>query len=137
MKIAQRIIAMTMIALLATSCSDDDDVTIEESHLTTGTWVFSSAKIDDSTSKAVLEAFYEGATYEFSEDGTFSEVFLDYESTGDWTFSDNELVLYAGTEDEEVYEVTELSSSTLRLFTPETEEDGETVPAFTLIFKKS
>lgn len=137
-KFTKALMMLTISAILFSSCSEDEEMTvIDETNLVGGTWTFSVAETEDSFNKAFLDTFLEGTTYSFKADGTYTGIgVLGFDGDGTWVFADNKLTIDEGTELEEQYEVTELSSKTMKLYSPEYEEDGETIPAATLVYTK-
>lgn len=95
------------------SCKDDDDTIIDKANLAGDTWNYDHADVGNAIASALIDAFMDGSTYKFNNDNTYSSVVIGIESDGTWEFSNSKITLNAGTDLEEVWEVTELSPTSL------------------------
>ena len=120
--------------------SKDDPVPlIDYPNLLVGTWLFKSGAVaGDATETDILNNDWEGILWTFKSDGTFIVTFPDGdEGRITWTFENNTITFDIGTEDEVIFEVLELSPTTLVLHIPEeVDSDGDTFPAVTLTFQR-
>ncbi len=131
-------IAILFLSSLFVSCDDsDDEIIVDESNLIGGTWTYSGVESESEAVKIVIDAFSDGHELSFSEDNTYTEVAFGFENSGTWTFDNNTLTLDEGDDFEEIYEVNELSESTMKLYIAEsTDDEGNSVAAYTLIYNK-
>ena len=129
------VIAMTLVVL--SSCREDDGPSpvIDETNLV-GTWLFKSGAVaGDATETDILNNDLEGLRLAFKRDGTYFATFPDGLDRDTWIFENNTITFGKGTEYEEIFEVLELSPTTLVLHAPgEVDSDGDFVPAATLTF---
>lgn len=111
---------LTLFVVLAsmaslTSCTKDNEAGI------VGTWKCTSVVITyDDGEVYDATGFIFNDDVEFKADGTF---YMEDEYEGDYTVSGSTLVLYAGTEYEEVYTIKKLTGSALELEAREIDEE--------------
>lgn len=104
---------LTFSLIFFSACDDDESADIDQANLVGDTWVYDHADAGDDFSNALIDAFLEGSEYTFNSDKTYTSVQLGFESTGDWSYSDDNITLDAGGEFEQLWKVKELSDNTL------------------------
>jgi hypothetical protein len=118
--------------VLVSACGDEEVLTGKIALLTAHEWKFSTCESEDEITVEFTNAFNAGARYTFLQNGTYSaklgNVFNNVPYTGDWEFASNEsqIILDKGTDEEIIYTIETLSSTTL----------GLSEPGYTLIYIK-
>lgn len=108
-------------AVIVTACGDDEEevLTGKLALLTAHQWKYSTCESDDEVTVEFANAFNAGATYTFAKNGTYAaklgNVFSNLPFDGVWEFASNEsqLILDKGTDEEIIYTIEQLSSTTL------------------------
>ena len=126
--------------LTFSNISKDDPVPlIDETNLLVGTWLFKSGAVaGDATATDILNNDLEGGLWTFKSDGTSIFTFPNGDADrSTWTLKNNTIIEGIGTEGETIFEVRELSPTTLVAHIPEeVDSDGDTFPALTFTFQR-
>lgn len=122
--------------VIMSSCSDDDDPIIDQANLAGDTWNFDSSDAGDEFASAFIDAFLEGSEYTFNSDKTYVAVQLGFETEGTWSFSDGKVTLNPGDELESVWEVVELTATTLVYIATTIDDETEEESKVTYTFKR-
>ena len=105
------LLLILVFAFSFTSCEEDELTTDVVALLTAQTWTYENATSDDALVSALLplvDLAYEGVTYDFNEDGSYTQTFADFPFDGTWELSADEkqITLDKETEYEEIYNLT-------------------------------
>ena len=121
------------IAYTYSNISKDDPVPlIDETNLLVGTWLFKSADAGDAVETASLNNLLEGMQWTIKRDVTYIFASPDGdEDRGTWMLENNTLTLDKGTEGEEIFEIRELSPTTLSI-----DDHDDAIQVITYTFSK-
>ncbi|MEO9966135.1 MAG: lipocalin family protein [Reichenbachiella sp.] len=134
-----RTIYILLAVVLLVSCKDDEDPVIDKANLTGDTWTYDHADAGDQIASALVDAFLEGTQYTFNTDGSYVQlttIFGEATVEGTWEYSQAMITLDAGEELEEVWEVIELSSTTLAYISTTVDDESGDESTVTFIYTR-